>query len=427
MSNTLPRGHLVESVATGRGDHSAVNAQLRRNFLLLGALVLVCGGLFALGLRSGGAGAPLSLAQSLPRVRSALEAPDRVQQSEALGPLLLELRAEHFEAVAEVYEAAFDAGLGDGLALELLVERFARLDPLRVWDRIAGWPPERRPIAYAALLRSWVRSDPRAASEALGEIHDLDARSDGFTALIEGWAEGGSLDSIWRYLSTLGGIERERGTQVVLRARIARVGAEATLREVEALPEKFPSTGFQDKLLRTAVGLVARSQPDVATAAVEAHREEPLGQSLMRRVAVNWVTQDGDAAMEWVRTQPETKARRRVMREAYRRWLIRDRPAAMDWLSAQEQPRDLESILDLYATALARSDPRAALAWVEGIEDPSARQDARYDVAEVWLHEDPEAAGAWLRDTGLDKALGQRQRRRGARTRAVGLAESVED
>ena len=95
--------------------------------------------------------------------------------------------------------------------------------------------------------------------------------------LVEGWIASSHTDAVWQYLATLGGLERERGSQVVVRHLVSQVGAEGALRRIEQLPDEPPLGAFKDKVRRTAVALVARSQPAAAIAVVEAHRGGPAG------------------------------------------------------------------------------------------------------------------------------------------------------
>ena len=356
------------------------------------------------------------------RIRAALASADRIVQAGRIAPLLESLEPGATSDLAEVYESAFETGLGGGIALEIFVERLAAGDPLRARDRIALWPADRQREAYPALIRAWARQDPGGAFESVNEPGSPETRKASFAALIEGWSEVASPESIWRFLNTQPDLDRELGAQVVLRSRMLRVGAEQMLREVAELPEEFAD--FEVKLLRTAVGLAARSQPRAAIAVVEAHGDEPLRDSLMRRVATNWVTQEPAAAMAWLRAQPASEVRGRVIREAYRTWVVRDRSAATAWMAEQRQLGDLGTILDIYATALARSDPRAAVAWASDIEDPQRRREALVDIGIVWHHEDPEAAGIWLREAGLEQDVERYRQRRRARVRDTGLGRA---
>lgn len=319
----------------------------------------------------------------------------------------------------EILEAAFAAGHRGGLALELFVERVAALDPLVARKRILGWPASEREVALPILVRAWAGRDPQSALDALNQIRDPQIQEPAFPALIEGWSDSGQ-PGVWNYLASLPvGLDRERGTLALIQRSMLRDGVEAALAEVEKLPATPEGAEFRASALRSAAGLIARSDPVRAVAFVEAHRGEPDAGLLLRRVAVNWVTQDGRAAMNWLVSQAADAQRNRVMREAYRRWIVRNRGAAIAWFSEREDTRGLETLYDLYATALARVDPAKSIAWAESISDPALRREAMIDVAAIWGHADPEAARPWIDANGLAADLAQRSPRRNAQRDAA--------
>lgn len=402
---------------------------LRSRVFLIVFAVLLCAASFSLGLYASYRPTPETRNPILSPggIREALSTRDRLAQALALAPPLRGMGPGEVDAVSDAFEASFDSGGDRGLPLEFFVEALAGLDPLRALDRILGWPEERRKEAFPVLLQKWARSDPASAVEILNTIEEPELRRGGFTALIEGWAASGD-DGVWRYLAELRpGMEREGGISMVVRERIMRRGPDATLQEIEELPEEAAMASFRVHALRSAVGTLARSDPARATAVAEAHRDDPGGGLLMRRVAVNWVTQDPTAAMAWIREQPATSQRDRVLREAYRRWVVRDGEAAVAWMRERGAAGDLHPLFDMYATALARSDPRAAITWLGEIEDPALRSEALADVADVWYHEDPEAARPWLEKVGLYDAVLEREKRRAARFQAaVGNSPEVD-
>ncbi len=403
-----------------------MNSRLRRgpSPILLAAAAFWCACFFALGMRSAGGsrGAAGDPAAELPELERALASGDRLREAETLTPILRSLGASDVDAVAGAFERAFGSGAGRGLALQLLTERLAALDPLTARERILAWPHAQRSEALPILVHVWARRDPQAALDALNRIRDPEIQQNAFPAMIEGWGESG-LPGVWRYLASLPvGLDRERGTLTLVSNRIRRDGSAAALREIEELSPEWAGEEFRSSALRTLVGLVARIDPARATAIAEAHRDDRDGGLLMRRVAVNWVTQDGAAAMSWLCDQPASRQRDRVLREAYRRWIVRNRPAAIAWFGARGDLGELGALADLYATALTRVDPRAAIAFLERIEDPARRLEASADVAEVWRGADPEAARAWIEQAGLREELERREARRAARRERAAAA-----
>jgi hypothetical protein len=376
----------------------------------------LCAAAFSLGRYAGLAGIdraaavrgdPVALQDSLSDL-------DRVAQAATWTHALARLEAVETESFFEIFEAAFAAGRRGGLPLELFVERLAALDPLVARKRILEWPASERESALPVLVRAWAERDPQAALDALNQIRDPQIQEPAFPALIEGWSDSGQ-PGVWAYLASLPvGLDRERGLLALIQRRMQRAGVDAALRDVEQLPATPEGAEFRASALRSAAGLIARSDPARAIALVDAHRAEPEAGLLLRRVAVNWVTQDGAAALDWLVAQPADAQRNRVLREAYRRWIVRSRHAAVAWFSERKDVRGLETIFDLYATALARTDPAKSIAWVESIPDPALRREAMVDVAAVWGHADPAAARPWIDANDLAADLAERTPRRNA-------------
>jgi len=297
------------------------------------------------------------------RIGDALAQDDRLAQATGLAPILDGLTQNDKDVVVSAFEAHFaDAG-APTLPTQLLMEAWARIDPLDAYERIREWPADVRRQALPALLRAWARKDPGTALEALAVIRDPTVAKDAVPELVSGWVESGD-PSLWPFLA---GYEPERAreelTLLVMHKQLQRKGVAGLLFEVEQLPEEPPLDDFKRRAFRSALSVAARVDGPAAAAFVERHRGSPFDERLMRRVAVHWVTADGAAAMNWARAQPSGEERDRVVRETFRRWLVRDRPAALAWMSDAGDRGDLGSILDMYASALARRDPKAAIAW----------------------------------------------------------------
>lgn len=348
------------------------------------------------------------------RIGDALTQDDRLAQASELAPVLDVLSPDDKDVVVSAFEAHFaDAG-APPLPTQLLMEAWARIDPLDAYEQIRGWPTDVRRQALPALLRAWARTDPQTALEALEEIRDPTVAKDALPEFVSGWVESGD-PSLWPFLAAYEPERaREELTLLVMHKQLQRKGVSGLLLTVEQLPEEPPLDDFKRRAFRSALSAAARVDGPAAAAFVERHRGGPFDERLMRRVAVHWVTADGTAAMNWARAQPAGEERDRVVRETFRRWLVRDRPAALTWMGDAGDRGDLASILDMYASALARQDPHAAIAWVEAeIEDPEAQREALLDVAQVWLHADRESATEWIEERGLGEDLaGIRAKRR---------------
>jgi hypothetical protein len=339
---------------------------------------------------------------------------DPVAQSLTLAPLFVAAQAADLDRITALYEEVFPRGGGSGLALDLLVEAMATADPVAAFQRIEAWPVDRRQEAMPELIHTWARLDPKTAEEILDQVTDPDTRPRAFLKFIGGWWSSGD-PRIWSYLAEApNSMSREQASYALLRREFAAHGIDATIAKIEALPDP-EFTHFRPAALKTAIGMIARVQPERAAEIVADHRDDAIGDLLSRRLVVNWVALDPPAAMAWILSEPPSKHRDRVSREAYRRWIGRDRSAALAWMDARDGYAGLGALTDMYATARARDDLPGAIEWTAQLEDPEMRREARLDLAEVWQPRDPEAAETWVREMGLEAELEARRARRGDR------------
>ena len=107
-----------------------------------------------------GTSAPPSGNQLVASVREALAEPNVLTRGERLAPLLQSMQAADLEAVVGAYEETFP-GLGPGkVAMQLLCERWAQIDPQAATRHIGSWKTYWKRMALSFLMRSWARSGP---------------------------------------------------------------------------------------------------------------------------------------------------------------------------------------------------------------------------------------------------------------------------
>lgn len=307
-----------------------------------------------------------------PAVVAALAEPNELVRAAGLVPVLLPLRRQQLDAVVGAYEASMRRGVVPGsVALELLGEAWATLDPVGGLHRILGWDPAWQEVALPPFLQSWARRDPAAAREAMTvtEIESRQLRRAAVAAVIRGWTDSEDPDLWGGYFAGLPfGKEAFRDLLVGV---AAREGVRGVLQRVEALPEGTKE-GFRRRAMRQAVAIAAGSDPEEAADFVE-QTDSPEAALLASIVARGWVASDAPRAMAWLLAQPPDADRDRTFRSAFDEWLRRDREAALTWASAQTDAT-LAPALDLYAEAVAQTDPERGTEIAEGIGDPEARR-----------------------------------------------------
>jgi hypothetical protein len=215
---------------------------------------------------------------------------------------------------------------------------------------------------------------------------------------------------MWDFVAKMTpGLERELASTALMEWVVTRGGTEALLARVESLPDDAPGR-FKLAAFRTAAGLAAHRDPELALAFIDRHAEGPYSRNLLKRFAVRRVKDDGPGTMQMLLDRPAGRERQRALRETYRRWLGFDRQAALAWMpeTAAADPRFIP-LCDIYAVALAQSDREhrgqsmaRAAQWSEGIADSATQHKTRVELGVIWLSYEPEAASAWLEERGIE-------------------------
>jgi len=316
--------------------------------------------------------APPPPAATSAEVQRVLANPDRIERTSEIARLLQRLGPESIDEVKAAYDAAFiEAG---DLAIVLLAEWWARLDPAGAFGWTQREPMGKTPAATTAVVRTWAERDPEEAARAIKGIGNRELHSTGVDALVRGWNDSGK-PGLTAYLFALPrGIERQRAISVVARAKVHREGVEETFRWAEALPND--PDRFKLNVFRRVASRATEIAPQRAGAWAARHGEQEYGKGLFRRVGTRWAQQDGLAAMTWLATLPAGWERDVAVQETYRVWLGRDHDDAMAWLRSTELEPWLEPALALYAKALTRESPEQALEWSALIHDAERRREA---------------------------------------------------
>jgi hypothetical protein len=358
-------------------------------------------------------------------VRAALADTDPIARAAALVAVLRDLEPSELDEVEQAYRASFVGGPQE-TSIVLLSEAWGAFDPAGALDRTSTWPEVARLAARKAVLRAWGRRNPNAAMEWAEGIDD-----DGTAVetVFAGWAESGD-PAMWDHVAKMEpSMQRESASIAIMQRVIAQDGFDGLFARVEALPDEPPS--FKRSAIATATGLVADHDPARAIVFADRYAGTPNGRGLLRRVAVRWVRQDGQAAMQYLLDRPASTDRDWALRQTYITWLRRSRQAALDWMpeSAAADPR-FTPIVDIYAVAIAKGDPehpgdavQRAIRWVEPTPDPAKRRESLVLLGVIWLYYEPEAASVWLAANGLEADVRAETSRRDQMSRAASPAQ----
>jgi len=188
------------------------------------------------------------------------------------------------------------------VAVVLLADWWARLDPTGAFEWIQRERMGMTPAVTTAVVRAWAGRDPEEAARAIEGIANRELHRTSVDALVRGWNDSGR-PGLTAYLVALPrGIERQRAISLVARSKVHREGVEETFRWAEALPDD--PDGFKLNVFRRVASWAAEVDPQRAAAWAERHGQGEYGKGLYRRVGTRWARQDGLAAMTWLATLP---------------------------------------------------------------------------------------------------------------------------
>jgi hypothetical protein len=325
-------------------------------------------------------------------VYALLKEPDPLERTAEIARRLQGLGPDAIGQVRAAYDAFFvDSG---DVAIVLLAEWWARLDPTGAFEWARGEWIGRHPAVVMAVVYAWATRDPEEAGRAVEGITNPTLQRACLEALVGGWDESGR-PGLLDYLADLSDdADQQRSIALLMRRRVRRDGFEETFRWAEALPDE--PAPLKLNVFRRLASAAAELEPNRAAAWAERHSGGEHGKGLFRRVGVRWAGQDGRAAMAWLATLPAGWERDVGVQEAYRTWLSRDHENAMAWMRGAELEPWLEPAFVLFTVSLSRKSPEEALEWAGRLRDEERRREAFMKIGRVWHLADPDAAQAWL-------------------------------
>ncbi len=170
---------------------------------------------------------------------------------------------------------------------------------------------------------------------------------------------------------------------------------------------------FKQDAVRQVASALAKIDQAAAVAFCDAHCEGPYGVNVRQRIAKQWASRDGPAAMEWVSNAPAGQERDWAVKSAMSGWWREDREGLHRWMAAMG-PENVEPwfqfALSWYASNIAWERPNEALRWAAAIEIDAARERTFVDVARRWRSQDESAADAWVEQSPLSAEARERAR-----------------
>ena len=318
------------------------------------------------------------------------------------------------EALADVEEAwatiEEDTGGSKTLELTLLVGWWCRYEPEGAFSWLNGKYRHLNPVMMTTLVRCWATRSPIAASRAVTSLPKVRQTQDTpqlINAVVIGWNASGE-SGVEEFLMALSSdVNRQIALTALANAKVRRDGVEEAIRWAQALPDSA-SGDFKQQAHRRVATAIAGVDPIRAAGWAETLLAGEWGTGVPRRVAQRWSQEDGQAAMEWLRSLPTSPDLPKAFEDTYRRWLSNDREAALEWLPDQKRDASLDPAVSLYAQSVARDDPEAALPWAAQVQDATRRDETLEQIARIWMRRDGDTARAWIETSDLSDNARQR-------------------
>lgn len=336
-------------------------------------------------------------------VYEALLVPDPFARTAALGEVLSGLRPEDLDSVRVAYDAVVTGPADPEIAM--LAQWWAQHDPQGAWEWATTTRQANDETVQTAVLRTWARQDPAAASLATSRMNNPAMARPAIVAVALGWEEGGH-PQLPEFLVTMPqSVELQMAIDTIARRKALRHNPEEALRWAESLPPDSRPGGVKVNAMRRVAGAVAEIDPEAAMAFAKEHGETPSGKSIYRRVGLALVETDGERTMQWLGTLPDGREQEAAVGAVYRTWIGQDKTAAMRWLRGQETQPWLDPAIHAFAQALSFEDPELAMEWAQQIRNEQRRNDATWRVGKIWWESDPARAKVWLDQADLPERL----------------------
>ncbi|MBW2426700.1 MAG: hypothetical protein JRG86_20820 [Deltaproteobacteria bacterium] len=304
----------------------------------------------------------------------------------------------------------------DEIAEILFASWWARADPKAAFSNRVDPAWTNRHPWVRTVAGEWVQRDPVAVAKAIDTLpqNPTQGRIEGARIVLDGWfarEETADPRPLFALIKPLEPKARAFAIERMLDGMIEQRGIDATEQYVESVATK--SDGFAvsvESELMSRMG-VALLDHDVERAKAWAARHAESNVGVLKHLAYYWARRDGEAAMNWAISLPDTPDRGAIIKRVWLSWGFSDAEGSKQWLYARGPDEMLMGIWTRHLRTLGKNDPDAALEVANGISDPKMRDRMVVLVVRSWMSADPEAAGAWLAEAGLSPKLEERIRK----------------
>lgn len=283
--------------------------------------------------------------------------------------------------VALLEDAKNQLNGGDFVAASgILYARLAELDPNLALSRVLARPGTAQSSWLHSVFHSWARIDLKAATLAAEALISPFKQIAGRALLVS--------------RSDLSTAEQSQiASDLSIQSPPVSSGSDFSQVWQEALSHSNPNQQAQ-RLMQIA-SMWAANDPNAAMRATDTIPSASLRRAIQGQIAVGWVTQEPDAALDWVLRQKRSPQSNHLIKQVFQG------VASLDPLAAQQRANQLtgrqrdQAILGVVGS-LAVADPQAATQWLEELGAPEMRMQAIQSIAMTISQASGAKADEWL-------------------------------
>jgi len=316
---------------------------------------------------------------------------DPLEQMSAFLQLCQNLDDETIKVMIEAYEKKDWDGIDAMLFLNYFTYAWARHDPIAALE----WSKTRDPfieqdLVSEAMLSGWASVNPQAALK---------------------WA---------RENKSIRDEEQKRGNELLIgvmkgMAETDLVGATELMKELDYVlyldkaastlmasawakgeqaaidwVDSFPEGKARNSAFEALGKRLIREDIDRAVEWVDSMDESEIKTNIARETAEAMVILSPEKAADWVARMPVGEARSASMERVVSEWVEQDPVATAEWLNQFSSDQQIDGALAIFSHEIAKKDPQSALQWAQAIEDPKRKERATGYVKKYFLKKQKE-------------------------------------
>jgi hypothetical protein len=300
---------------------------------------------------------------------------DPLEQMSAFVQLCQNLDDETIKVMIEAYEKKDWDGIDAMLFLNYFTYAWARHDPIAALE----WSKTRDPfieqdLVSEAMLSGWASVNPQAALSWARENESLKDEEQKRGNELLIGVMKGMAET-----DLAGATELMKELNYVLYLENA---ASTLMASVWAKGEQaaidwvdsFPEGKARNSAYKALGKRLIREDIDRAVEWVDSMDESEIKTKIARETAEAMVILSPKKAADWVARMPVGEARSASMERVVSEWVEQDPAATAEWLNQFPNDQSIDGALAIFAHEVAEKQPQSALQWAQSIEDSERRE-----------------------------------------------------